>query len=82
MDSSELGNGASMGEAQKVQDLQNMPEASLFPLCYSSCRCRAFLLLGFSTLSQDTGLSPFCLPYLPQISVNLSRVLTFPKPLE
>ena len=73
MDLSELGNGTPCGEAQKVQDLQNMPEESLSPLCYSSCRCRAFLLLRFSTLSEDTGLSPFCLPYLPQISVNLSR---------
>ena len=36
MDLSKLGNGIPRGEAQKVQDLQNMPEASLFPLCYSS----------------------------------------------
>ena len=53
--------------------LQNMPEESLFPLCYSSCRCRASLLLGFRHRVRIQGPAPFCLPYLLQISVNLSR---------
>ena len=48
MDLSKLSDGIPRGEAQKVEDSQNMPEESLFPLCYSSYRCRASLLFGFS----------------------------------
>jgi hypothetical protein len=33
MDLSELSDGIPCGEAQKVEDSQNMPGASLFPLC-------------------------------------------------
>ena len=49
MDSHELSDGTPCGETQKVRTSKNMPEASLFPLCSSSCRCRAFLLLRFPT---------------------------------
>jgi len=36
MDLSKLSDGIPRGEAQKVEDSQNMPEESLFPLCSSS----------------------------------------------
>jgi len=36
MDLSELSDGIPRGEAQKVEDSQNMPIDFLFPLCYSS----------------------------------------------
>jgi hypothetical protein len=76
MDLSELSNGASIGEAQKVEDSPEHAWSIPVPFVLLLWRCRAFLLLRFSTLSQDTGLAPF-LPYLPQISVDLSttRVL-------
>jgi hypothetical protein len=50
IDLSELGNGIPRGEAQKVEDFQNMPGASLFPLC-SSYTVQGLPSLRFSTPS-------------------------------
>jgi hypothetical protein len=62
MDLSKLSDGIPCGEAQKVEDSQNMPGASLFPLCSS------YTVQGLSSLEVfDTELgyrscSLFALP--------------------
>ncbi len=53
-----------------MEDSQNMPGASLFPLC-SSYTVQGLSSLEFFDTESEYGSSPF-LPYLLQISVDLS----------
>jgi hypothetical protein len=67
------------GKLKRWRIPQNMPGASLFPLCYSSYRCRASFLLGFSTL--ESGYRSLFLFVYPTCCRSLWTYPTAPKKL-
>jgi len=62
MNLSELSDGTPCGEAQKVEDSQNMPGASLFPLCSSYTVQGLSPFEVFDTESGYRSCSLFALP--------------------
>ena len=56
-----------------------MPIDFLLPLCYSSCRCRASLLLGFSTPELGYRSLPFLSPLLTADLCEPIQGIDFPQ---